>query len=50
MFSEHGFKELLFEVFSAGFEAALSEKDIRSAYNEWYKDGPEMFLGKGGCQ
>ena len=34
----NGLKELLFEIYSAGFEAAMSNKDIATSYNDFYDD------------
>lgn len=34
----NGLKELLFEIYSAGFEAAMSKKDIATSYNDFYDD------------
>ena len=32
----YDYKSLFFEVYSAGFEAALSGEDFCTAYNKWY--------------
>lgn len=34
----NGLKELLFEIYSAGFEAGMSHKDIVTSYNDFYDD------------
>lgn len=34
----NGLKELLFEIYSAGFEAGMSNKDIVNSYNDFYRD------------
>lgn len=31
-------KELLFEIYSAGFEGGMSNKDIVNSYDDFYKD------------
>ena len=44
---ELDYKSLFFEVFSAGFEAALTGKDICYSYNNWYKTTIERVLKDG---
>ena len=34
----NNFKGLLFEIYSAGFEAGMQDKDIVSSYNDFYED------------
>lgn len=34
----NGLKELLFEIYSAGFEAGMSNKDIVNSYNDFYRN------------
>lgn len=34
----NGLKELLFEIYSAGFEAGMQDKDIVTSYNDFYED------------
>ena len=34
-FNEKQFKDFLFEVYSAGFEAGVNGKTLAYAYNEW---------------
>ena len=33
----NGLKELLFEIYSAGFEAGVSNKNIVDSYNDFYR-------------
>lgn len=41
---ELDYKSIFFEIFSAGFEAALTGKDIYYSYNNWYKTTIERAL------
>ena len=34
----NGLKELLFEIYSAGFQAGMLNKDIVNSYNHFYND------------
>ena len=41
---KYDYKSLLFEVFAAGFEAALAGCDIHSGYEDYYKSTIERAL------